>query len=49
MFNKSDEADCVAKKMERPTNNDGGDRVSPTIPYLFLPLFKLTPQISGGW
>jgi hypothetical protein len=36
MFNKPDEADCVARKMEQPTTNDGGDRVSPThLSFLF--------------
>jgi hypothetical protein len=34
MFNKLDDADCVAKKMELPTLNDGGDRSSVNQPFV---------------
>jgi hypothetical protein len=38
MFDKLDDADCVAKKMELPTLNDWGDRSLPNQPFvLFLP------------
>jgi hypothetical protein len=36
MFNKTDEADCVAKKMNRPTTDDWGDRSPPTRPSGFI-------------
>jgi hypothetical protein len=34
MFNKLDDADCVAKKMELPALNDGGDRSSVNQPFV---------------
>jgi hypothetical protein len=38
MFDKLDDADCVAKKMELPTLNDWGDRSLLNQPFvLFLP------------
>jgi hypothetical protein len=36
MFNKSDDADCEAKKTELPHTNAWGDRSPPTIPSGFI-------------
>jgi hypothetical protein len=35
MFNKSDDADCVAKKMKLPTLNDWGDRSLFNYPFVY--------------
>jgi hypothetical protein len=35
MFDKLDDADCVAKKMELPALNDGGDRSLANQPFVY--------------
>jgi hypothetical protein len=41
MFDKLDDADCVARKINLPTTNDGGDRSLPNQPFvLFLPSLR---------
>jgi hypothetical protein len=46
MFNKTDDADCEAKKMEQPTTDDGGDRASPTHLSFLFAVVELTVPLT---